>query len=244
MCPKCKEDVPDGMRFCLQCGASLATPPAPPDAWGEEGDAEAPEAVPAPPRGLPPPAPDSPPPKPAPRVALTVPLKIAATPVITPHAGEGADRGRLRRPEPTEEIDEEFLKAALARTPPSDEVLCRFCKGPLDLAGDFCEQCGAPVEEAAPAGALNSQPTAPPATLAPATSPSAPPGASPAGSAPPHLLEDDPLTPPVPAGHAEPDLLASPDSGAPGSSAPPATPPVEKHPTGFMGRLKGIFKKS
>ena len=32
----------------------------------------------------------------------------------------------------------------------ADEPTCRFCKGPLDLNGEFCEQCGAPVSEAAP----------------------------------------------------------------------------------------------
>ncbi len=31
-------------------------------------------------------------------------------------------------------------------------VVCRFCKGPLFLGGDFCEHCGAPVAEAAPPG--------------------------------------------------------------------------------------------
>lgn len=31
---------------------------------------------------------------------------------------------------------------------------CRFCTGPLDLSGEFCEQCGAPVTEAAPSGWL------------------------------------------------------------------------------------------
>ena len=36
----------------------------------------------------------------------------------------------------------------------ADEPTCRFCRGPLDLSGEFCEQCGAPVSEAVPSRRL------------------------------------------------------------------------------------------
>ena len=35
---------------------------------------------------------------------------------------------------------------------------CRFCKGPLDLDGEYCEQCGAPVAEAAPGAKARPRP--------------------------------------------------------------------------------------
>ena len=38
----------------------------------------------------------------------------------------------------------------------ANEPTCRFCKGPLDLGGEFCEQCGAPVSDAAPSRWLKS----------------------------------------------------------------------------------------
>ena len=44
----------------------------------------------------------------------------------------------------------------------ADEPTCRFCKGPLDLSGEFCEQCGAPVSEAAPSRWLKPAPVAHP----------------------------------------------------------------------------------
>ena len=44
----------------------------------------------------------------------------------------------------------------------ADKPTCRFCKGPLDLSGEFCEQCGAPVSEAAPSHRLKRAAAAPP----------------------------------------------------------------------------------
>ena len=44
----------------------------------------------------------------------------------------------------------------------ADEPICCFCKGPLDLSGEFCEMCGAPVSEAAPSRWLRRAPVASP----------------------------------------------------------------------------------
>ena len=44
----------------------------------------------------------------------------------------------------------------------AEEPTCRFCKGPLDLTGEFCEQCGAPVSEAAPSRRFKHAAAAPP----------------------------------------------------------------------------------
>ena len=56
---------------------------------------------------------------------------------------------------------------------------CRFCRNPLAPDGEFCETCGAPVEEAAPPGFVKPKPKptpAPPENLstAPAPAPSIP----------------------------------------------------------------------
>ena len=89
-CPKCHAGVPEGMRFCLQCGASLAPTPSPA----------------APPVGADPPCqrrrgssgavccacPTGPcaPLRRRTRGHTTVPLKIAPTPVMAPRAGAAA----------------------------------------------------------------------------------------------------------------------------------------------------------
>ena len=44
----------------------------------------------------------------------------------------------------------------------ADEPTCRFCKGPLDLSGEFCEQCGVPVSEAIASGWVRPAAAAPP----------------------------------------------------------------------------------
>jgi hypothetical protein len=224
-CPKCHSGVPEGMRFCLQCGSSVA-PPAPP----------ARSAVKA-----------APPAEPAHHESATVPLKIAPTPVMSPRAGTG-----MMYPRPSfredREIDEEALKKSFERplTHPG-AIVCRFCKGPLDLDGDFCEQCGAPVSEAAPPGAIAPKPAPP----RPAQSPVAPPPAQsrPAQAAPDPLapvhntmgLQPNPATPPASPPPAPSIITRQP---APVPPTPPTTTPADDSPAGLMGRLKGMFKKS
>ena len=209
-CPKCQAGVPEGMRFCLQCGASFAPRPSAAVALAEDDAPFRPAPVAAPPR--------------PPRTALsTIDLRIAPTPVMSPRAAANHRRPSLG--DDLVEIDEELLKKAFQRPlPHPGTVACRFCKGPLDLNGDYCEHCGAPVAEAAPPGALPSKPqpeapVPPPSKLAEAAPPANPPGA---GIPAPQM--DIELTPTVP-------------------SVPPGAP-AEERPSGFMGRLKGLFKKS
>jgi hypothetical protein len=220
-CPKCHSGVPDGMRFCLQCGSSVA-PPAPP----------ARSAVKA-----------APPAEPAHHESATVPLKIAPTPVMSPRAGSGMMYPRPSFRDDRLEIDEEALKKSFERplTRPG-AIVCRFCKGPLDLNGDFCEQCGAPVSEAAPPGAITPKPAPPPAApslVAPPPAQSRPAQAAPDPPAPAHSstgLQPSPAAPPVPS------ITTSQPTPVP--SAPPTTTPADDSPAGLMGRLKGMFKKS
>ena len=219
------------MRFCLQCGASVA--PAPPPA--------AAHAVPS----LPVPV-TAPLQKPTP----TVPLKIAATPVMAPRAGAGAEPERPSLGDPTAEVDDEALKKSFERhvTQPG-AVICRFCKGPLDLAGDFCEQCGAPVSEAAPPGMIKPKPHHPtPAPAAPLPPPSkpaqaAPPPRTPVGSAPARQPGVPPPPPAKPAIRTEPPRPTPTRTPVPAPPTSPPTPPAEDQPSGLMGRLKGLFKK-
>jgi hypothetical protein len=183
------------------------------------------------------------------RAVPTVPLKIAPTPVIAPRVGSGAERPPRRVSTPMVEVDDESLKSPFERPPAQPgTVLCRFCKGPLDLAGDFCDQCGAPVPEAAPPGTLKSapQPAAPPvpppATPAPLPGTpmqGAPSGSSPVGSVP--VGQPSAAPPPTPDPVTQQESLYPPPASAPAPATP--TPPDEAPPSGLMGRLKGLFKK-
>lgn len=211
------------MRFCLQCGHSLARP-APP----------APSA-----------ARTEPPTQASHHEAATVPLKIAATPVISPRAGSGSMHPRPSFHDEKIEIDEEALKKSFERhvTQPG-VIVCRFCKGPLDLTGDFCEQCGAPVTEAAPPGTVVPKP--PPAPVAPPPMPNRPVQSSPPTPAPAQGRSVTGLqpsaSPPSPPRPAAPSLPPRPT--APAAPVAPPVPPPEEPPAGLMGRLKGIFKKT
>ncbi len=74
----------------------------------------------------------------------------------------------------------------------ADEPTCRFCKGPLDLNGEFCEQCGAPVSEAAPSRWLKPAAVAHP-VVSKESSPSEPSAARLAGP-PPAKVTSPPAT--------------------------------------------------
>lgn len=223
-CPKCHASVPQGMRFCLQCGYSLAPPAAPPAGPAVVADPGEPQPH---------------------RQTTTVPLKIAATPVMSPRPGAGSPYPRPSFRDEKVDIDEEALKKSFERhvTQPG-VIVCRFCKGPLDISGDFCEQCGAPVSEAAPEGMVlpkpEPPPPPPPRPVAPAPAAPAPVPIKPAQVAPPPPVPR-PSPPPAPRPTVHPTPTRGPVPPPPES---PAAPPADDQSAGLMGRLKGIFKKS
>ena len=252
-CAKCQAGVPDGMLFCLQCGASVALAASggatPADA--EPAFSETPatsvgvQEDPVPP--TPPAAPFRQPRTPA----ATINLKIAPTPVMAPRFTPLAPNQRPSLGDTAQEVDDESLKKAFERPVRHQPgaVTCRFCKGPLYLGGDYCEHCGAPVAEAAPPGVVlppKPQATEPPAQveddplvdlLGPAKV--APPAPAPTASTTGLLASVAPLPPVKSVAPAEPQRTAPPHN--PYLTRNPAS---EEQPSGLMGRLKGIFKKS
>ena len=210
MCPICAAALPEGMRFCLQCGVPL------PAAVNAETNSPIQWSA-APPEA----AQELPPGRPAPSPNSTIPLRISPSPMIAPREGVPLERPRANLGRTMVEFDEEILKKAIERPlVQPGTVFCRFCKGPLDLEGDFCEQCGAPVPDAAPPG-----------TLKPQSQP-APPAGSP--------VKNAPLTSPT----AGTPASIQPNAEVPIAPIPPdfPTPAADPQP-GFMGRLKGLFKK-
>jgi hypothetical protein len=261
-CPKCSSSVPEGMRFCLQCGSALAAPAA-----AEKGIANFPRSSAAPPAPAPGAAVGHPPPpvsapvdgavaagRPHPSPRSTVALKISPSPLITPRGNMPVETPRPSLGGDIAEVDEEALKKAFQKpVAQPGTVVCRFCKGPLDLAGDFCEQCGAPVAEAMPPGTVRPQPPtvaavkAPPqaapeseSSITPHPQPSEPLGAAAPGQSP---------TAPVP-NVAKPAAPAATPRPAPAAPRTPLRPhPAPEPPSGLMGRLKDVltrdmFKKS
>ena len=112
-------------------------------------------------------------------------------------------------------------------------IECRFCHSPLDLEGEFCESCGAPIAEAAPPGMIkprpgassrtgaNPNPTPTPAPPAPAT----PPPAVPAPPERPEIASTEIFSPP-PAKPQSTLVLTSPPLSAPrASQAEPSKSP-------------------
>jgi len=253
-CPQCHAGLPEGMRFCLQCGAPLAPgPPALGPSVDKATGSPATPVAPPPPKAAPfPPVPHAgrmPPRRPLP----TVNLKIAPTPVLTPPAGPYGAHGRPSLGDQAPEIDEESLKKSFERPTQPGIVACRFCKGPMDVTGEFCEQCGAPVEEAAPGRALGPK-------LEPSSPGSLPPPVD-AGLGP-SLAQNRGDIAPLDAAESSGLPEAGPPSGpslefpqSAGAEPPPlisepefvvATPPPqpEERPQGFMGRIKGLFRRS
>jgi hypothetical protein len=187
--------------------------------------------------------------------SATVNLKIAATPVMSPRSTQLAENPRPSLGDDAVEVDDESLKKSFQRPVPHhpDAVVCRFCKGPLDLGGDYCEHCGAPVAEAAPPGMVPPKPKAPEpppppeadplaAILGPAKTP-VPPAASATTVAPLSStgLHARPAPQPAakPAMHLEPQRTAAHHT----PHLPPPPPSAEDQPSGLMGKLKGLFKK-
>jgi len=162
-------------------------------------------------------------PEPAPASEKSVPKRSGPAQPPSSPAGAGGSRARP-----------ENLEGALPRTPAEveyepprrgpakpGEVLCRFCKFTLDLESEFCDQCGAPVEEAAPPGLVKPKPKA----TAPATPPSAQPSQKgrPVNSPPPTKAFKRPQSAPAKAPVAPPAPPAQP-------KVPPPAPAQEEPP--------------
>ncbi len=239
-CAQCHAAVPEGMRFCLQCGTPIA------DVGSVEinatnastplSTAPAPSAPPPAPAAVAPPV--EPVRRPRPTPQSTIALRISPSPVIAPRTGAPLERPRPSLGRDLVEIDEELLKASFEkRSTQPGVVLCRFCRSPLDLAGDFCDVCGAPVADAAPPG-TQSPKLQPAATVDPP-----PPDPDPALVKNPAAPTPPPLRP-KPAQNA---VAADPKYPTPLPPVPPprAPAPASDDPqSGLMGRLKGLFKKS
>ncbi len=201
------------------------------------------------------------PPRPQSKASPSVGLGVPRAPVLSPSATLPVDPPRPSLGDPRLEINEQLLRKSFEEPlAPPGAITCRFCRGALNLEGDFCEHCGAPVTEAAPSGALASRVhLAPPpgpaiSTREPQQSPSLQ-----AQPLPPELpakqahsvysLPDDTPGPgalyptPMATDFSEPTPPSSenrPDPIAPTSSSIP--PAGERHP-GFMSRLKALFKR-
>jgi hypothetical protein len=251
-CPKCRSGLPEGLRFCLQCGASLAAA-ASAEAVRRSAEptiSDAQAVAPQMQEARVPPTPPVSPFRPARSPQATVNLKIAPTPVMSPRYEPLAANPRPSLGDNALEIDDESLKRSFERPVRHQPgaVICRFCKGPLDLGGDYCEHCGAPVAEAAPPGTVPIKPPAPDppppqlnedplaSILGPAKAVA--PASAPAGSPTGLHTSPAPLPPAQPAAQVEPQRAAPPHNPY---LAP--MPRAEENPSGLMGRLKGIFKK-
>jgi hypothetical protein len=268
-CPRCNASLPEGMRFCLQCGAPLAVPaPAGTSAASAGPPLDSPPvssvappapaptgpALSRPPEAAPAPlAEDLRPTRPAPSPEPTITLKIAPSVLIAPRLDAPLDRPRPKPGSEIGEVDEEALRRAFERPPVQPgTVVCRFCKGPLHLEGEYCEQCGAPVEDAAPPGVLKPKPQpAAPVASPPATAPTraseiaqpAPSPGPPIASAPARPPTGSPPAPAQPAAKAEPMRKPPLRTRAPmASRAPKPKLAATEPPPGLMGRLKGLLK--
>jgi hypothetical protein len=268
-CPKCNSSLPEGMRFCLQCGAPLAaTAPTGTSAAGARPAIDLPPVSPAAPRAPAPAGPalsrppqaaparlaeDLPPAHPAASPEPTISLKIAPSVVIAPRVDAPLDLPRPKLGLEVAEVDEEYLRRAFERPAVQPgTVVCRFCKGPLHLEGEYCEQCGAPVEDAAPPGVLKPKPQpAAPVVSPPATVPGpawemaqpAPSVGSPVASPPARPPTAPPPAPVLPAAKAEPMHRAPLRTRTPLASRPPKPKlAAPEPPPGLMGRLKGLLK--
>lgn len=174
------------MSFCRECGADL------PEGGRFCTRCGTPAAEVAPPTSR------TPPRVARPGAAGTGPALAPRTPKAPP--SESEDAPDL---EDTPDLDAALAERYLKQPVPEGTVVCRFCKGPLDLTGTYCEQCGAPLEEAAPPG-LKPQPPAVPATTvelpnapqAAAVQPPRPPAVSPEPSTPPPVPPPAPMVPP------------------------------------------------
>ncbi len=115
-------------------------------------------------------------------------------------------------PAPPEPKAAEPVQAPVRRAAPAPpQAICRFCKGALNLQAEFCEYCGAPLEEAAPPGLLKPKPE----PIMPAAPPVQVPKAAPA---PPKPVPS--VSPPA----ASPRLSPSPPVQVPKAAPAPPKP--------------------
>ena len=247
------------MRFCLECGnaldvamsSELSVPVANPavDASGV-GSAPLGLTIPAsdPTSVAAAKAPDAPlAARPRPSPLSTVALKISPSPVISPRGDLRVEYPRPALGPEIDEVDEEALRKAFEKPALPGMVLCRFCKSPLDLDGDFCEQCGAPVGEAMPPGTIRRErapvhPVAPPpepARQSPSPiNPHLRPGETPAAATP-----GQPPTAPAPP-VAKPSAAATAPRVMPAPSHHPTHPlAAPEPPSGLLSRIKDVFTR-
>lgn len=150
---------------------------------------------------------------------------------------EGLD---LELPPPeaaTVKLDLQEMEARRKASGATAGAVCKFCKGPLDLEGGFCEYCGAPIEEAAPPGFIKPkpEPTASAAHLA------VPPleGAQPKpGGAAPRAEVPVSRQGQVPAAATPPPVSAQAPSGGRVAPSPPIAGPEMPAPAGSTAPAK------
>lgn len=245
-CPKCQASIPEGMRFCLQCGAALTFPapsaPGPaqadsPDFAARQADlsvANATDSIAETEADASYPAPTSPP---------AVPLKLSSIPPSFAPPAAPASSARIDRGDPDlEEVDDELLKKSFERRGPRrpGAVVCRFCKAPLDINGDFCDQCGAPVAEAAPEGLLKDKSQHAVSSGEASGGGQVIPGdVTPGSSGNPKPSEAAPIPSPGSRPPADPPLATTPASS---ETTPPSHQPSGQ--PGVLGRIKSLFRIS
>jgi len=141
-------------------------------------------------------------------------------------------------PAPPEPKAVEPVQAPERRAAPAPpQAICRFCKGALNLQAEFCEYCGAPLEEAAPPGLLKPKPA--PGPLMSAAPRLTPPVSVPAPEVPKAVPAPPKPVPSVPPPAASPRLSpipavqvpkAAPAPSKPVPSVPPAAAPARPLP--------------
>ena len=260
-CSKCNANVSEGMSFCTQCGAPLAkiAPAAPPKA-APPASPSVPAGTPAAP-SVKLPAPAKPLTQAGPKPAQTTPQPARpATQAPQRPAVTGPARPAEPLPPPTakpappgkpkfEGLDVELPppdSSAPQVVPLVEEdrrratgaiggVTCRFCNGPLDLEGGFCENCGAPVEEAAPPGMVKPKPKPVVSAARPAVpppQPAAPPQVAASTAAPAKAVTSAPSAgrpvAPEPAVPAKPKLAVTPAAPQPKVASPAPPPAVQQ----------------
>lgn len=148
-CPKCNSNTPEGLTFCTQCGAHLSG----------EGLASTKKVNVGPPK---PAAVEPETPRPVPSSSEPIRSRGKAGPAFPASSNKGpsapakAGSPGPKRRSPATTVSEEDTPRRVSSA--VGGAICRFCKGSLDLKGDFCDQCGAPVEEAAPPGMVKPKP--------------------------------------------------------------------------------------
>jgi len=240
--PSAVEDAPESQAESPTVTAPPVPAPEAPPARGElDSPPQPPPDLPPAEATLPPPAPTSPEPievvsandapldedfvipRPVYTPNSTLIMRSSPSPMIAPREGVPLERPRGKPGRDMVEIDEEVLnKPAQKSAVEGSSVLCRFCRGPLDMDGDFCEQCGAPVIDAAPPGTIKPKNL----SVSPAVRPLSvadPPTANPTAPEP----GKEQVARETPAGPAFPD---------PASRAP-------ESPPGLVGRLRNVFKR-